>query len=380
MPELGFSSALYYQVSGDQATGRRAVEWGKSATDLRQLALVFDWCQDLMSPAERKQAAGRLSRTISESAPVKNVASVRSRLLAAMALNDEDSRLASRIANEAYSWWRQEIAPALRQGRAVIPRQASYELMELLHVLRDNTMAELRETAPKFFQLLPSIHLVSYYPATYPAPENDYRIPAQRGGGEPSLRRAALARASELAMVAYDTNAPEHQMLQGWLMHDNYMLRGTFGAPYEFLWANPYQPGLSYFHLPLVFHDDVFGQLFIRSSWEESAMWLGYFEGELQLFKDGKITVLNAALTQGPLSLEPAVVYFGGNARRFDALVGENEQVFVLGLAPRRRHDIEVDGHEIIERRTDPGGVLRVDVPPNVKAGVLIREAPGARP
>ena len=36
-------------------------------------------------------------------------------------------------------------------------------------------------------------------------------------------------------------------MLQGWLMHDSFMLKSTFGAPYEFLWANPYQPGLSYY-------------------------------------------------------------------------------------------------------------------------------------
>ena len=34
------------------------------------------------------------------------------------------------------------------------------------------------------------------------------------------------------------------------------MLRGALGAPYEFLWANPYQPGLSFEHVPLVFHDE----------------------------------------------------------------------------------------------------------------------------
>ena len=61
-------------------------------------------------------------------------------------------------------------------------------------------------------------------------------------------------------MVAYDTNAAESQLLQGWLMHDHFMLRGTFGAPYEFLWANPYQPGLSYYHVPLVYHNPDSGQ------------------------------------------------------------------------------------------------------------------------
>jgi len=67
---------------------------------------------------------------------------------------------------------------------------------------------------------------------------------------EPDLRRAALSRAAELSMVAYDSNAAGSQILQGWLMNDNFLLRGTFGAPYEFFWANPYQPGLSYYHAP----------------------------------------------------------------------------------------------------------------------------------
>ena len=68
------------------------------------------------------------------------------------------------------------------------------------------------------------------------------------------------------------------------------LLRSTLGAPYEFLWANPYHPGLSYYLAPLVFHDEDFGRLFIRSSWDESARWLGYFDGELQLFENGNVT------------------------------------------------------------------------------------------
>ena len=53
MPELGLAGALYYRVAGDQASGRSAVTWALGAgTDLRQVALVFDWCQDLLSPAQ----------------------------------------------------------------------------------------------------------------------------------------------------------------------------------------------------------------------------------------------------------------------------------------------------------------------------------------
>ena len=44
-------------------------------------------------------------------------------------------------------------------------------------------------------------------------------------------------------MVAYDTNGLQNQFLQGWLIQDRYLMMTPFGAPYEFLWANPYQPG-----------------------------------------------------------------------------------------------------------------------------------------
>src|SRR5689334_17658333 len=47
MPERGFASALYYQVSGDADYGRKAIECALSpAGEVRQQALVFDGCQD----------------------------------------------------------------------------------------------------------------------------------------------------------------------------------------------------------------------------------------------------------------------------------------------------------------------------------------------
>src|SRR5260370_38575796 len=90
-------------------------------------------------------------------------------------------------------------------------------------------------------------------------------------------------------------------------MHDNFILRGTLGATYEFLWANPYQPGLSYYLVPLLFHDDMFGRLFMRSSWEENAKWLGYFHGELQNFDEGHLRVMSPQLITEPVWLTRAV-------------------------------------------------------------------------
>ena len=93
-------------------------------------------------------------------------------------------------------------------------------------------------------------------------------------------------------MVAYDTNARENQFLQGWLMQDRFLLRGAFGVPYEFLWANPYQPGLSPFYMPLYAYDELSGRVFVRSSWEDDASWFGCFDGESQKFEQGRIQVL----------------------------------------------------------------------------------------
>src|ERR1700683_2749344 len=46
LPEPGFALALYYAVADERAVGRRAVEWALGpGNDLRQLALVYDWCQ-----------------------------------------------------------------------------------------------------------------------------------------------------------------------------------------------------------------------------------------------------------------------------------------------------------------------------------------------
>ena len=43
---------LYYQVTGDPNSAGKRIAWALTpAADLRQLALVFDWCQDLLERA-----------------------------------------------------------------------------------------------------------------------------------------------------------------------------------------------------------------------------------------------------------------------------------------------------------------------------------------
>ena len=193
--------------------------------------------------------------------------------------------------------------------------------------------------------------------------------------GQPDLERAALVRAAGLSLVSYDNNALENQYLQGWLMQDRSMLRGSFGAPYEFLWANPYQPGLSYVQLPLLFHDKNSGALFVRSSWEDDAVWFGLYDGEAQLFQDGRITVLNRAGTASvhakPIVLGGTAIVPGTSGVQFST---EAATAFVIGLKAARKYDVEVDDQEMDEIQTDPAGTLMIENPAKRIGGVRIHE------
>ena len=360
--EPGFAEALYYRITDEIPHGRKAVEWAvKTATasdaDVRQVALVFDWCQELLSPAESSAIVARLERALAEK-PGSSVENERSRLLASIALADHSAKASAAGVQDFFSRaWKNRLA-RLQAGIAPIPLDQTFAFFEILHAVRDNLNTDLREDDPHYFKELPIGHLLSNYPAAFPAAESEYRIPAKMGTGEPDLRTAALSRAAELEMVAFDANSPETQVLQGWLMNDRFVMRGTFGIPYELLWANPYQPGLSYYHVPLVFHDEIFGRLYVRSNWEDSAQWLGFVDGQLQLFEDGKITMLNPEITREPLDLDEAVVFFGKTAHRFVTPAKDIVDVFIVGLEPKRTYQVEIDAEEMQEEVSDPGGIV----------------------
>jgi hypothetical protein len=379
MPEPGFADALYYQVSADANAGRRAIQWAlEPGADLRQMSLVFDWCQDLLTAAQRRDLVGRISERLAQTAADNSVPAVASRVLAAVALFDEVPRTPNQeLERMVRSWWGGTTAPALARGQAVIAREDAYAFWEMLHAIRDSTNIDLREGAPQYFKEFPIEHLISHYPAAFRGEDNDFRIgAAAKTGGEPDVRQAALSRAAELAMVAYDSNAEESQFLQGWLMHDNFMLRGTFGVPYEFLWANPYQPGLSFTHVPLIFHSAESGRLFVRSDWEDSADWFGYFDGSAQLFHDGRVMSIDRA-TAEPLVLASAVIYFGQRARKFRVRLEEDQQAVILvGLMAHRTYQVEVDDEEVSEEATDSGGILLLELPRGKEIGVRLRETP----
>lgn len=371
MPEPGFARALYYAVSGNLDAGKAAVTWAlsPSGTDLRQLALVYDWCLPAMTAAQQRDLAARMQQRMKDTAADESIPAVRSRVLAAVALFDEVPAVPQKeLDGMVRQWWNGKIVPALKGGRDVIPRDDAYALLELFHAVRDTTNLDLREAAASFFQDFPIKHLMSYYPAAWPGPENDYYIGAERKPGEPDLQLALFSRVADLAMVAFDVNAPQTQVLQGWLMHDKFMLRSTLGAPYEFLWANPYQPGLSYYHVPLVYYNPDYGHLYVRSSWEDSALWFGYFDGVMQMFSEGQVTAINPKQVAAPVSLGEALVCFGQGAQRFQMTLEEEDAVFIVGLDPKHTYRVEVDDEEMFEATSDLGGILQLDDVPRGKA------------
>jgi hypothetical protein len=376
MPEPGFALGLYYTVTGDAAYGKRAVDWALGpGADLRQLALVYDWCQPVLNPAQSKALAAKIHGLI-EQRPAATLPARRDRVLAVIATVDaEQHGEESQLRDTIEQWWRAQLAPALLDGRTVIPLSDLFALVETLHAIRDNLKIDLRDDAGEYFRDLPKYQVLGNYPAPLAAPENEYRIPVYSGSAQPDTDRAALARAAGLGMVAYDNNALENQYLQGWLIQDRFMMQGTFGSPYEFLWANPYQPGLSYFQLPVLYHNPRSGTLFVRSNWEDDAVWFGLYQGEAQLFQDGRITVLNQA---GPVPPNPkpvpvgdASVLFGHSPLKFDM---EGGTVLVVGLKPQRKYLIEADDEELRELESDRVGTLLLAYPAERVAAVRIQE------
>jgi hypothetical protein len=379
MPEPGFADALYFQVAGDKESGRKAITWalGPNA-DLRQMALVFDWCYDLMDDGARQNFSSRLAKKLTDAASAANastVAATSARALAAVALFDEVPNTPGReLERTVRQWWESVIIAPIKAGKNPIRRDDACALYEFLHAIQDNVKIDLRESAGGFFKDFPIEHLLSYYPLPYPAPENDYFIGAERAPSDPDLKLASLSRAAELEMVAYDANAPDTQVLQGWLMHDKYLMRSTLGIPYEFLWANPYQPGLSYYHVPLVFYAPERGRLFIRSTWDETADWFGAFDGVMQTFTEGKISVVNPARPRAMLDMQEALICFGKSGWKQQFTLDEPETIFVVGLEPGRTYQIEIDDEELREASADRAGILALDgVPWKRAAGVRIR-------
>jgi hypothetical protein len=293
--------------------------------------------------------------------------------LAAIAIYDVEPDAAQRELDWITQvWWPENITGKIRRGSAASLRENGLEVMEMLHAFRYAANLDLRESTPSYFRSLPVERLMSYYPAGFTGPDNDFRVPAPFGSGEIDWRRAALWRASDLALTALDTTSTQAQTLQGWLMHDRFIMRGAFGTPYEFLWANPYQPGLSYYNLGLTYYNAETGALFARSGWQDSAAWLGCIQGNIYRFENGRPS--EGAAAGVPVRLGNTVIYSGARGVNLRLrLEPDDGPVFLRGLEPGREYRLEIEGTKPSDVHADPGGVVEIDPPTGKEITIRIR-------
>ena len=165
-PEPGFAYGLYYIISGDQGIGRRAVAWALSPAantangGARDLALVFDWCQALMSKTEVDTVAAKLRGFAAVVPAAPTIANQRDRAFAAIALAGTGGYNPSAVLEQIIDKWWEQLAGKLVGGTLILPITDHFALYELLHVIRDNADADMRESASKYFFTLPIYHPV----------------------------------------------------------------------------------------------------------------------------------------------------------------------------------------------------------------------------
>lgn len=241
-PERGFELALYYAITGDEPRGKEAVRWALAhKCELRQMALILDWCAGLISDDERR------SLTTSACVGQANVGvrSLRDELFIRTVRGEDTEQLYT-------VGWKRALEELERSGFRNAPEL--YAACEFLDAVRTTQHVDLRQDAPDFFSRLPAEILLGMRPEQVEHPGWQMHV-------------------SALALVSLDPNLTSSQYLQGWGMEDRQMIREGPGVAYELLWANPYLPGVSYQNLdPWVYERS--GLLLARTGWQPDACWV----------------------------------------------------------------------------------------------------------
>lgn len=214
--QRGFELALYYAVTRDENRGREAVQWVLAhECDPRQLALILNWCADLIS--------------------------------------DDDRRKLNSRGCASYTNGGRAAFESLQQGGFRDPARL-YAACEYVLSVKSEHHEDPRNAAPQFFAQLPIEFLLSLRPEQVEHPDWMTHIAA-------------------LALVAVDPNLEASQFVQAWAIEDRHMIRDGPGVAYEFLWADPYLPGVGYQNLePWTYSEK--GRLFARTTWDAQSCWI----------------------------------------------------------------------------------------------------------
>ena len=377
LPEQPLVGALQFQVAGDEAAGRQAVAWAvamaedsrgfERLADLRLGAVVFDWCYELFTEEERARVAGALGKAAGTAAGASGLdpGEVRSAALAAIAVAGDWAGSESALADLVERRWKTEILPALRRGRLADRAEDLLAVVEFCHAVRNNLQLELWQEAIDVFKSLPFSLILRYYPEPLQTEAGVFRQPAMLTTVEtdPEIE-ATVSRIAELLLVAYENTWEEYQFLQGWLRHDEYSLTNPLGAPYEFLWLNPYLPGLSYFSAPAIVHDELRGRLFARAGWQEGDLWAGYFNSQLQVFAEGKRFVVRREDEQAPLVFPDTVVVLARVPMSIKVRAPEAAVIYMVGLGKGKSYNFVINKRTFRTYEAGRGGIIVLKNPP----------------
>ena len=106
-PELGWAQALRFQIADDRDAGTRAVAWAVGPADaarlddLRQVAIIADWCAPLISGDDKTQLLAKLQRAATDPRPVKTLPEARARIFAAVASPTPNPPPARRLSSQS---------------------------------------------------------------------------------------------------------------------------------------------------------------------------------------------------------------------------------------------------------------------------------------
>ena len=149
-------------------------------------------------------------------------------------------------------------------------------------------------------------------------------------------------------------------------------MTGPLGAFYEFVWINPYVPGLSPTSGPIAAYDPVRGRVFARDSWDDGARWLGWFDGKLLMRENGQQRQVQPGKNPEPFALPDFAIVLGGMEGKTEVTIQKGNQPFgariwLVGLTPGMQYPIKVAKADFEMYQADAGGVIELRSDPDSK-------------
>ncbi len=382
-PERPLVHALLFQASGSEESGRAAVEWSlalagrgiRDASDLRLAALAYDWCHGLLDEGSRDALGSAMAGAVSAILPRAglDVGLVRAGVLASITLAGDWEGAEPALAALIGTHWDGDIRPALAAGGLTDSGADLVAVLETSLAVRHNLETDLLLPATEALASLVRTRLLSYYPVDIETPEGVARRPSRFGADDARARlQAPLYRLADLLLVAYEANLREFQFVQGWLRDDSYLLRSPMAAPYEFLWGNPYLPGLTPQSAPTLAHDPVRGRLYARADWQRPTTWIGYADGRLEILSGGRVAASDSLEGLAPLYFPDAVVVPVRPPARVTLSwlpagepAPEQAKIYIIGLRAGETYGLKVGRRPPRLVDAGPGGILVLRSDPN---------------